>query len=191
ARLKPELTADVVHLGLLRLLDGHRRVRVVRARVLERLAVEPQPIEVDADIVVVVDVALRLGKIRREAAAALDPGRDAASVDVAVGGIEHGQQVAIDLDPPGAVEVAEVQLRIDEHLEKRLPVADTYPDPAVPRGRVGGRIPEDDIQRRVAETVDELGEDPAIEAGWAAARRRAFGVGVLRIATRARDAERL
>src|SRR5690606_40546225 len=51
---------------------------LVGARVLQRFLVEPEPIELVADVVVVMDVAPRLGQVGREpAAASLDPARDA------------------------------------------------------------------------------------------------------------------
>ena len=54
-----ELPAHMVHLGLLRFLEGGVLARVVGAGV-HHFLVEPEPIEVVADIVVVVDVGLAI-----------------------------------------------------------------------------------------------------------------------------------
>ena len=76
AGLQLQLAADVMHLRLLRLLDRHRGIREVRAGVLQRLAVEPQLVEVVAEVVVVVNVALRVRQVGRELAGrARAPGR--------------------------------------------------------------------------------------------------------------------
>ena len=107
-----QLAAHVMHLRLLRLLDRHRGIGEIRAGVLQCLAIEPQLVEVVADVVVVMNVALRIGQIRRELAAAREQLAEGRVLGrVAVGFEQQRQQIAANFDAPGAVEVAEVQDR--------------------------------------------------------------------------------
>ena len=52
-----------------RLLDRHARIGVIGARILQRLTIEPELVELVADVVMVMNVALRLGKVGRDASA--------------------------------------------------------------------------------------------------------------------------
>ena len=58
---QPELPAHVIELGQLRLFERRRRLGEIGPAV-DHLVVEPQPVEVVADVVVVVDVLPRAGK---------------------------------------------------------------------------------------------------------------------------------
>ena len=102
-----------------------RGVGEVGARVLQRLAVEPQLVEVVADVVVVVDVALRLREVRRQG----PPAREQLAECRVLGGIairflEQGQKVAADLEAARAVEIAEVQVGVHDQHPQRLAVED-------------------------------------------------------------------
>jgi hypothetical protein len=62
ARMEAQLPADEIELGLLRLVERHRGRREVGARV-HHSVIEPQPVEVVADVVVILNrcaIALRL-----------------------------------------------------------------------------------------------------------------------------------
>ena len=134
AGLQLQLAADVMHLRLLRLLDRHGRIGEVGARVLQRLAIEPQLVEIVAEVVVVMDVALRVVQIRRELPAARQYLADCGVLGrVAVSLEQQRQQVAAHLDAARAVEVAEVQIGIHDELPQRLAVEYSHPHGAIAR----------------------------------------------------------
>src|SRR6185436_611388 len=152
-----------MHLPLLCLLYRHARIRVVRAGVLVRLTVEPERVEVVADVVMVMNVALRLGAVRRERAPASEQQLERAVVGAEpIDLFEELEQVAAHLNAARAVQVAKVQARIRHELKQRLAVGDPNDDRPVARGDIG-LVPERDADRRVAEPAHDLAHDPAIE----------------------------
>jgi hypothetical protein len=132
-----QLAADVMHLRLLRLLDRHGRIGEVRARVLQCFAVEPQLVEVVAEVVVVMDVALRVRQIGRQLPATCQHLADRGVLGrVSISLEQQCQQVAANLDSARAVQVAEVQVGIDDELPQRLAVEDSHAHCAFARGDV-------------------------------------------------------
>jgi hypothetical protein len=160
----------VVHLRLLRLLDRHGRIREIRARVLQRLAVEPELVEVVAEVVVVVNVALGVVQVGRQLAAAReDPADGGVFRRVTISLEQHRQQVAAHHDAPGAVEIAEVQVGVDQELPQRFSVHDAHAHDAL-AGRHFGLVPELDPHRRRPEVARNLLDQPAVEAARLLAR---------------------
>ena len=173
-----ELPAHVVHLGSLRLFEGGVLVRVVGARV-DHLLVEPEPVEVVAEVVVVVDVGL--GPRAGVPAGPVEPGLETALPGVArdrgvrraVDGLEKGDEVAVDPDPVRAHRVPERDVGIDEETEEGAPVPNLDPAHRLRRraGSVGGlepgAVPELDDERRVTRLGEDLAREPAIDRGAA------------------------
>ena len=119
---QPQLAADMIHLGALRRLERHAGLGKIRAGVLHRFAVEPQRVELVAEVVVAADVVARRGNralAGRGAGPELPPGGAAGSapgLDRGVGAFEKDHQVAFDLDAAEAVQVAQMQRRIADHM---------------------------------------------------------------------------
>ncbi len=77
--------------------------------------------------------------------------------------LEQLLEVAADLDTAGAVQIAEVQVGVSHELEQSLAVMDPDDDGAVTRRHVG-LVPKRDADRRVAEPLDDLAHQPAVDA---------------------------
>src|SRR5690606_10736647 len=99
----------------------------------------------------------------------------------AVGRVDERQQIALDLDASCAVEIAEMQLRIDEDLQKRLAIRDPDRDAAVARRNLlRWRIPKRDRDVRAAEAAEDLLQKEAIEGRrLTAALGRSPGLGLV------------
>ena len=169
---KLQLAAHVMHLRLLRLLDRHCGIGEIRARVLQRLAIEPQLVEIVADVVVVMNVALRVGQIGRKLPAAREHGADRRVLGrIAVGFEQQRQQIAADLQAARAVEIAEVQIRVDDELPQRLAVENPHAHGAVTRGDLG-LVPKLDAHGRGGpEPARDLLDEPTLEPARLRARR--------------------
>jgi hypothetical protein len=136
------------------------------------LAVEPQRVELVADVVMVVDVALRLRAVGRDRAATREQSFQC-RVPVAelIGLFEQALKVAADLDAAGAIEIAEVQVGMGDELEQRLTVEDPDDDRALARRDVR-LVPERDADGRIVEPFDDLAHEPAVDALRAVPVRR-------------------
>ena len=129
AAVQANLAADVIHLGDLRLVERRRRRRKVRARVRHRRA-EPERIELVADVVVMMNVLARA--VQRVARPTMAPLREAArerhrlrgsaSADVQL--LDHAQDAAVHVDPAGAVQLAELQVRVGAQAQQRATILD-------------------------------------------------------------------
>ena len=123
ARLQPELPADQVELGALRLLERDVGMLEIRAGV-DHLVVEPRPVEVVAEVVVVVDVPARTGLVvghRQRRRDALDRRRQQAQSRHR---LDDALEAAADVEAAGHVGLAEIQMRVDEQAEDDTRVAD-------------------------------------------------------------------
>ena len=169
-----ELPADVVHLGPLGLLEGGVLVRVVRARV-DHLLVEPEPVEIVAEVVVVVDVGLRAGPgipagpVEPRLQTALPGVARDRRVRRAIDGLEGGDEIPVDPDAIRAHRIPEHDVGIDEEPVEGAPVPDLDPGHRLrPRaGRIGGletgAVPELDHERRVARLGEDQAREPTID----------------------------
>ena len=174
-RPEHQLAADVVHLGPLRLLQrGLGRV-VVRAGV-DHLLVEPQPVEVVAQVVVVLDmpprsargVGARLGQSAQGAALGRDRVR---AIRRSITAREHVDEIALDLDAPCAERISESDLRTEDHREKRAAVAKDDASVALARRTVRVLpVPERKRHIRLTHLCRDPPHEPAIEIARARAR---------------------
>ena len=168
------LAAHVVHLRLLGLLQRRLAVLVVGAGV-DHALVEPEPVEVVAQVVVVVDVLAGAaeGVLAGAGEAAEDrllERRAGLAVHGAIGPVEHVDQIALDLDASCAVAVPEAELRRADDGPQRAPVPDDDP----PRRLLPGRpqvlpVPQREAQRRTPRLLHDPAREPPVESGDARA----------------------
>ncbi len=172
SRLEPELAADQFHLGGLRFFQRNLGRRKVGARV-NHLPIEPEAIEVVADVVVMIDVRSRaaqrvgprpappLGQGCRQAAARL---RVFGTVD----DFEELQEIALDLDAAVAEGVAKIQVDIGQKLPERAAVVDFHPGLG---SGVADRftVPKHQGDRRVADGAQQAANQPALHGPHPAA----------------------
>ena len=125
--------------------------------------VEPQRVELVADVVVVMDVALRRGAVRGDRSAAPEHLQNWVLGAKPIRVLEQLLEVAADLDPAGAVKIAKVQFRVGHELEQRLAVVDPDDDGAVARCDVR-LVPELDADGRIVEPFDDLAHEPTVDA---------------------------
>ena len=170
----------MVHLGLLRLLQGHRGVRVIGAGVLQGFTVQPQPVERVADVVMVVDVGTRIGEIR---CAGAQPRQQAGKARVAVGAavslVEDDTQIADHFDAARAVQIAEIRLRICDEPVQGAAVAEAEGDGRIARARALRLVPQFEANPGRVEAVGQPADQPAIQLRGPACGR-AGRAGVIR-----------
>ncbi len=190
AGLKRELATDVFELRQLRLFERQVGLFVVGAGVLHRRLIEPQPVELVAEVVMVLNVPPGRSFTGRFGgrAATRQParrGRHPLLLALHLGG-DLGQEfgeVTVDVDAPRAVQVAEGQIGIAQHAVEGFAVADAQREP---RRATGHRadlfaIPEFDRHRRAAGEIQQLLGDPAFGRartthGAAMPRRQGQGI---------------
>ena len=168
AGLETHLAAHVVHLRLLGLLQGGLGVLVVGAGV-DHALVEPQPVEVVAQVVVVADVlagaARRVLSRPREAAQDRLLERGARLfLHRAIGPVQHVDEVALDLDAARAVAVPEPELRGADDGPQRPAVPDDDAPRRLPFRRPGIlSVPQREAQGRVSRFLHDPARKPPIE----------------------------
>ena len=168
-RLEHQLAADVVELRALRLLQGRLRRVVVRTGV-DHLLVEPQAVEVVAQIVVVVDVAARAGggvgtRLRQPAQqAALGGGRTRA-IHASITSREHVDEVALDLDAPCAERIPESKLGIQDRRKQCAAITKDDAPVAFARQAAGVfTVPQGERDVGPAHLGGDSPHEPAIES---------------------------
>ena len=155
---KAQLAAHIVELGLLRLLQPQRGVGEIGAGV-HHLAIEPELVEIVADIVMMVDIAPRLllGVAQRtiERRQQLLPDLSPlGSRQRAIDRLEAFDQVTLHLDAFGGVHFAEPEFGVGDELQQCAAVANQNPrDRRLSRARYFLSIPQHEIQGRIAEGV--------------------------------------
>jgi hypothetical protein len=160
AGLQPELAAHIVELGPLGLLQGQRRGLEVGAGV-DQLVVEPQPVEVVAEVVVV---------LRLAASQALDAGRDPPRRRGGLrppleDGLEASGQASPHLDLAGGVGVAEEAGGIQGEAEERAQAAHDHGRArGLGRQVVAGAVPQLQPDRHLSEKASEAVQHPREEA---------------------------
>jgi len=165
ARRQPQLAADVVELGPLGRIDVFPAGLEIGARI-DHLLVEPEPVEVVADVVVVADVGavgLRLVSRRRQ----FGPHRDRGTgeLDQAGGDPNRLRNVAVDVD-------AALDVRLGQCAEGGLPeqrehrrIAHRQCEPWR-LGEVGRfTVGQHDPQRQAAFVAHLLGQSRQLRAG--------------------------
>jgi hypothetical protein len=158
-----ELAAHVVHLRDLGALERELGRLEVGAGV-EELLVEPERVEVVADVVVVVDVGPR--PRQRVAPHCPEPGEQAGSPAVLERSkrrLERRHQVALDLDPPVGVGVAEVHLGVEDQPHERAPVTEPQRSDRGAGGWREGSPSQGITQRRGSHALREALQQVAVE----------------------------
>ena len=166
AAIQADLAADVIHFRDLRLVERRRRRRKVSTGVRHRLA-EPQRVELVADVVVVVNVLARARE--RVARTAMTPLREAAPERDRLRGLrcadvqllDHAQDAAVHVDFAGAVQLAELQVRIGAQAQERTAVRDAQRrDRRRAERRDPVAVPEYESDGRIAERVQQRANQP-------------------------------
>ena len=151
-----QFAADVLHFRHLGIFQSHGRRREIGAGV-DHLPIEPQLVEIVAEIVVVMDVVARLlQRVAPRFEHRAQPRAPAADAVVfwqgAINHFEQFGQIALHLDMPRCVEFTELEGRIGQQPEQGAVVMNQ--DSRLPRGgarRNCGPIPQHELQRRVAD----------------------------------------
>ena len=139
-RPEHQLAADVIELGSLRLFQrGVRRV-VVRARI-HHLLVEPQAVEVVAEVVMVLDVSPRsglgVGTRPGQSAQCGALARDrAGAIRGSIAAREYIDEIAFHVDTPRAERISEPELGTQDHRHQRAPVVKDHASAALARRAV-------------------------------------------------------
>jgi hypothetical protein len=159
-----DLAADVVHLGDLRVFERRLGGGKVCAGVQHAL-VEPQAVELVAEVVVGVNVVARSGqRVRARALGAKERVLDQRMDCPAVGGVDDLQQVALDRDAAVRVALAERQLGMDEHAVQGAPVLEAQGADRLSLASVDGfAVGQHAAHRRAAGSAEEAAQQPAVD----------------------------
>jgi len=188
ARAQAHLAADVLELGGLRLRQRRLRGGEVRARVHE-LVVQPEAIELVAEVVVIVDVLAGPAQVVRIPPRLLDVLSDRRLPPVPVDRLQESQEVAAHDQPSARIGVTEGHGRVTHQCEKGAAVLDHDFRHLRRVGQVhGGAVPQGQAEGNAEETLPDPREHPAVEATGRARRRpladRVFREGVHRSCAR-------
>ena len=130
---QPEFAAHMVHFGELRLLQRHVRRGKIGAGVLHFL-IQPQPVERVACVVMAVNVVARSGEgvdarttVEQLCLNFIKEPELGGGRCPAVDGLNRSNQITVDVDAPGAVKVAEMEVRIPEEFKQRTAIAKLNP----------------------------------------------------------------
>jgi hypothetical protein len=164
---EPELPAHMFQLGLLRLLERGRRGGEVRAGI-DHTGVQPEPVELVSDVVMMVNVLAGPAEADR-AETAGQPSLEGISHRARLGRrevdrLQKGHQVALDVD--GALRVALPKLKVGMSKQPQQCRACLDPHVRNRRCRACGEcltVPQHPTDRACPELLEKSADDPPVD----------------------------
>src|SRR5579883_3124587 len=155
----------MVHFCDLRFLESRRWIGEVGAGV-DKFRVEPQLVELVAQVVVAMDILPRPPRrivLNQFVALRSEAGIPARFLHAFVDPDQKIDEIPIDAHASGRVSFAEADLRVAQQFEKRFAVADADGESRLDAGRSVFLASEDDPDGRRSDGVENLFGQPAIE----------------------------